>query len=469
MATNQEMLDRISQLSMAIQQKRMSQQTGQQQQQSYRPYARPPNVYRPTYPATYRPTYRPNLYRPPPNYSSYRPPATTTTYPARSTTATPQSQHRQLINQHNNTIVKSVDPTTGRQQVSVNGVEFIVKGKKLVRKDVLDKTPTSTAINAPKYLVRKIIKRPKGVKNSKNKVFIRGLEGYVRQGPKALVLKTSQPKKKRYCGFYTRYGKCPNADRCQFVHDPSHRAICPRFLQGKCQKQVCRLSHQPNEHIMPHCVHFQKGACKNDPCIYPHVRVNPQAPVCKAFAMEGYCPRGLQCEEKHIHVCPEFAETGKCSNANCRLPHVARKHGKGIIRLSSWVSPHYAHAQKQIKVEKDKAIVHGARSLRSSYPVEQQQQPEVSREKEEEEGFVRLFDDSEEDDGWSQYQRDDLDENQSHFLRFKEEEEEEDEDEEVVEEEEEEDKDDESDMEEVYEEMTDGEEERNGEENLQPV
>lgn len=157
MATNQEMLDRISQLSMAIQQKRMSQQTGQQQ--SYRPYARPPNVYRPTYPATYRPTYRPNLYRPPPNYSSYRPPATTTSYPARPTTATPQSQHRQLINQHNNTIVKSVDPITGRQQVSVNGVEFIVKGKKLVRKDVLDKTPTSTATNAPKYLVRKIVKR----------------------------------------------------------------------------------------------------------------------------------------------------------------------------------------------------------------------------------------------------------------------------------------------------------------------
>ncbi|KAI8142618.1 hypothetical protein BJV82DRAFT_481636, partial [Fennellomyces sp. T-0311] len=121
-------------------------------------------------------------------------------------------------------------------------------------------------------------------------------------------------------------GKCPKGPRCTFLHDPSHRAICPRFLQNRCRKPAseCRLSHTPSPNIMPHCVHFQRGRCTNSECIFMHVRVRPDAAVCRAFAMEGYCSKGLECRDKHVHVCPEFAETGKCSNANCRLPHVAR-------------------------------------------------------------------------------------------------------------------------------------------------
>lgn len=262
-----------------------------------------------------------------------------------------------------------------------------------------------------------------------NMVFVRGPEGYVRQGRtgKSLVLNSHKKtlKKPRYCGFYTRYGKCPNASRCPFVHDVHRRAICPRFLQNRCQKNPCRLSHTPNPHIMPHCVHFQRGLCKNDPCIYMHVKVSKDAPVCKSFAMEGYCPKGLDCAEKHVHVCPEFAETGKCSNANCRLPHVARRTNStekqaGIVRLGSWVSPQYFYQQKMAKTEKRKAMEDAAATnvwtppnLPDDQQKKQQQQQsqdeltnkEEIREAEEQQGYIRLFNDSDDDDGWSQFEK----------------------------------------------------------------
>ena len=184
---------------------------------------------------------------------------------------------------------------------------------------------------------------------------------------------------------------------------------------------------------MPHCVHFQRGKCNNTDCIFMHVRVRPDAPVCRSFAMEGYCTKGLECREKHVHVCPEFAETGKCSNANCRLPHVARRTAAeaetkksitaGIVRPGSWVSTAYFNAQKQAKrkmVEEKKQQKKG--NMEWKHPIlqeqehqqreenvqlleqQQQQVTKKSREEEEEEGFVRLFDDSDDDEnGWAQY------------------------------------------------------------------
>ncbi|KAI9483455.1 MAG: hypothetical protein EXX96DRAFT_536790 [Benjaminiella poitrasii] len=397
-----------------------------------------------------------------------------------------KSYHRKLVINHkgnntttNSTMVKSVDPTTGKKQVAINGVDFVVKGKKLIRKDLVDSSNSNLTqrdyLNTvPKVLVRRSIKSLK--KRDKNKnmviggtpqkpiyrssnnsrthrhrkgnmVFIRGPEGYVRQGRtgKSLVLnsRTTTVKKPRYCGFYTRYGKCPNGARCPFLHDSNRRAICPRFLQNRCKKtaSTCRLSHTPNPHIMPHCVHFQKGYCTNDPCIYMHVKVSSGAPVCRAFAMEGYCPKGLECDEKHVHVCPEFAETGKCSNANCRLPHVARRttttndavshKQSGIIRLGSWVSPAYFYAQKAAKAEKKKAIEEATASkswthpdLKATQEIKISADKERAREKEEAQGYIRLFDDSDDDDGWSQYQIE-SDVGESEPLRFKDEEDEE--------------------------------------------
>lgn len=87
-----------------------------------------------------------------------------------SATINPQSRHKQLIinNKGNttigNTVVKSVDAATGRKQVAIDGVDFVVKGRKLIRKDLFDSNTLKTNvinnnINAPKVLIRKSIKR----------------------------------------------------------------------------------------------------------------------------------------------------------------------------------------------------------------------------------------------------------------------------------------------------------------------
>lgn len=294
-----------------------------------------------------------------------------------------------------------------------------------------------------------------------NMVFVRGPEGYIRQGPngKSLVLKSKRVTR-RYCGHYTRYGiydycycffhlifffvgKCPQQTRCPFIHDPKRRAICPRFLQNKCPKpaNLCRLSHHPTPNIIPHCVHFQRGRCTNTECIFSHVHVRPDAPVCRAFAMEGYCSKGLECRDKHIHVCPEFAETGKCSNANCRLPHVARrsatdgKGAAGIIRPGTWVSTAYWHEQRKIQADNNnkrntnRTLSNIPQPDNSNNSNSNTTTPRATREEEEEQGFVRLFDDSEEDEGWSQYLSQDHAQEESSELHFSDNDEEEEEEE----------------------------------------
>ena len=52
--------------------------------------------------------------------------------------------------------------------------------------------------------------------------------------------------------------------------------------------------------------------------------MNPSAPVCKGFAVLGYCSEGIACEHRHVHECPDYANTGICRNKKCYLPHVDR-------------------------------------------------------------------------------------------------------------------------------------------------
>lgn len=40
--------------------------------------------------------------------------------------------------------------------------------------------------------------------------------------------------------------------------------------------------------------------------------------------MLGYCGKGINCLERHIHECPDYANTGNCRNTKCALPHVDR-------------------------------------------------------------------------------------------------------------------------------------------------
>ena len=71
-------------------------------------------------------------------------------------------------------------------------------------------------------------------------------------------------------------------------------------------------------------MHFLRGRCSNPECRYAHVHVTPGAPVCRDFATLGYCEKGAACEERHVHECPDYANTGVCNKKRCPLPHVDR-------------------------------------------------------------------------------------------------------------------------------------------------
>ena len=102
--------------------------------------------------------------------------------------------------------------------------------------------------------------------------------------------------------------------------------MCKDYLQtGSCPAgDSCDLSHEATPERVPACVHFLRGKCSNPTCRYAHVRVNPAAPVCKDFAMLGYCGLGATCPERHVHECPDYANTGTCRKRKCHLPHVDR-------------------------------------------------------------------------------------------------------------------------------------------------
>lgn len=121
-------------------------------------------------------------------------------------------------------------------------------------------------------------------------------------------------------------GSCHKGPSCPYVHDATKVAICKNFLQtGKCDAgMACDLSHDPTPERSPVCVHFLRGRCSNPECRYAHIRVTPGAPVCREFATLGYCDKGADCNNRHVHECPDYANTGTCGNKKCTLPHVDR-------------------------------------------------------------------------------------------------------------------------------------------------
>lgn len=103
-------------------------------------------------------------------------------------------------------------------------------------------------------------------------------------------------------------------------------AICSTYLQkGACPAgDSCDLSHDPTPERVPACMHFLRGKCSNPSCRYAHIRVNPSAPVCRNFAVLGYCSEGADCSNRHVYECPDYANTGTCRKKRCGLPHVDR-------------------------------------------------------------------------------------------------------------------------------------------------
>ncbi|TYI28636.1 hypothetical protein ES332_A05G258300v1 [Gossypium tomentosum] len=129
-------------------------------------------------------------------------------------------------------------------------------------------------------------------------------------------------KKRKYCQFFTRFGKCNKDDgKCPYIHDPSKISVCTKFLKGLCSNPNCKLTHKVIPERMPDCSYFLQGLCTNENCPYRHVHVNPNASTCEGF-LRGYCADGNECRKKHSYVCPNFEATGSCPlGSTCKLHH----------------------------------------------------------------------------------------------------------------------------------------------------
>ncbi|XP_030455206.2 uncharacterized protein LOC115676428 isoform X2 [Syzygium oleosum] len=129
-------------------------------------------------------------------------------------------------------------------------------------------------------------------------------------------------KKRKYCQFFTRFGKCNKDDgKCPYIHDPSKIAVCTKFINGSCSNKDCKLTHEVIPERMPDCSYFLQGLCTNKNCPYRHVNVNQNYPTCQAF-LRGYCPDGNECRKKHSYICPTFEATGRCQQGSkCKLHH----------------------------------------------------------------------------------------------------------------------------------------------------
>ncbi|OJD23836.1 hypothetical protein ACJ73_04812 [Blastomyces percursus] len=217
-------------------------------------------------------------------------------------------------------------------QIAIQGIPFQVVqgGSKLIRLP----SETNTPIDRKFGTGLPFLDEPSAANVTPKKVnvggvnFVRSKKGNLhRLGSVVSRKKIGTVKKKNeLCKRFTSTGSCFKGPNCPYIHDPHKVAICKEFLQtGKCVAgSACDLSHEPSAERSPSCLHFLRGRCSNPSCRYAHVRVNPGAPVCHDFAILGYCSKGETCDERHVHECPDYANTGNCGNRKCQLPHVDR-------------------------------------------------------------------------------------------------------------------------------------------------
>lgn len=64
--------------------------------------------------------------------------------------------------------------------------------------------------------------------------------------------------------------------------------------------------------------------------MFAHVKTNPDAKICRPFALGGWCNRGLSCSFKHVYECPDYYESGVCPRGKtCKLNHTMRRNDTG--------------------------------------------------------------------------------------------------------------------------------------------
>ncbi|KAI9374375.1 hypothetical protein BJX61DRAFT_498432 [Aspergillus egyptiacus] len=228
--------------------------------------------------------------------------------------------------------VSAAGGSSEEYQIFLNDIPFRVSrgGGKLIR--VSSATPADPALSERAGL--RLVDDPNTANTTPKRVkvagvtFVRSKNGNLHRLGAVTSKRMPSAVKKRdeLCQRFTTTGTCYKGPSCPFTHDPNKVAMCKDFLQtGKCSAgNNCDLSHEPSPHRSPACVHFLRGRCSNPECRYAHVRVSPGAPVCRDFATLGYCGKGETCEEKHVHECPDYANSGVCTKKHCRLPHVDR-------------------------------------------------------------------------------------------------------------------------------------------------
>ncbi|KAJ6172626.1 hypothetical protein N7470_001693 [Penicillium chermesinum] len=202
--------------------------------------------------------------------------------------------------------------STSAQQIIINDIAFKIArgGSKLIRAsddpNPANATPKKATVAGVHFI------------RSKNGNLLR-LGDVTSKKPSAVK------KRDELCKRFSTTGTCYKGPSCLYTHDPNKVAICKDFLQkGECSAgNSCDLSHEPSPHS-PTCMHFLRERCSKPDCRYAHIRVTPGAPVCRAFATLGYCDKGAECEERHVHECPDYANNGVCHEKRCQLPHVDR-------------------------------------------------------------------------------------------------------------------------------------------------
>ncbi|KAG0357750.1 hypothetical protein BG005_003151 [Podila minutissima] len=212
------------------------------------------------------------------------------------------------------------DPNQG--DIVINGATFQMdpRGNKLIRK--IGTGSPASGNGATISTATPTTKHTFGSSGATPKQF--AVDGVV-AAQEALKAKRNKgmARKRQFCKYFTRFGQCTNI-RCPFMHSRQHLSICKRFLRGQCHftDATCKLSHTPSPHTTPACSHFQYAACTKDECLYPHIKVNAQAPICKPFAKEGWCEAGATCKDRHVWICPDFDTPTGCK-IKCGLAHVA--------------------------------------------------------------------------------------------------------------------------------------------------
>ncbi|KFO80111.1 Zinc finger CCCH domain-containing protein 3, partial [Cuculus canorus] len=213
----------------------------------------------------------------------------------------------------------------------IGGVMYQVSANKLSKtstpirgRDLSTKSPGRAALPCFHYIIVELEMVP-------DRLFLSSFSRAVQRSLAIIRQAKQKKKKKEYCMYYNRFGKCNRGENCPYIHDPEKVAVCTRFLRGTCKKTdgTCSFSHKVSKDKMPVCSYFLKGICSNSNCPYSHVYVSRKAEVCQDF-LKGYCPRGEKCKKKHTLVCPDFAKKGVCPRgAQCKLLHPRKKHHPG--------------------------------------------------------------------------------------------------------------------------------------------